>query len=151
MAKKRCFIISPIGTPDSEIREHADAVFLGIIKPAVEELGADGLEFEPLRSDQLQEPGKISDQMFREIFQSDLCIAILTYFNPNVFYELAVAQCAYRPLVALLQEGEKLPFDVADLRTVPYNLTDTLRIIERRDANELAGHMRTMLGGDWSP
>jgi O-acetyl-ADP-ribose deacetylase (regulator of RNase III) len=151
MAKKRCFIISPIGLPDSEIRKHADAVFRGIIMPAVEELHADGLEIEPLRSDHLQEPGKISDQMFREIFQNDLCIAILTYFNPNVLYELAVAQCAYRPVVVLLQEGEKLPFDVADLRIVPYDLADMLRLIDRRDAKELAGHMRTMLGGNSSP
>jgi hypothetical protein len=78
MTKKRCFVISPIGAPDSDIRKHADAVFRGIIMPAMEELKAHGLEIESFRSDHLQEPGKISDQMFREIFQDDFCIAILT-------------------------------------------------------------------------
>ena len=151
MTKKRCFIISPIGDPKTPVREHADAVFYGIVTPALEELKADGLEIEAVRSDQLQEPGQISEQMFREIFRDDLCIAILTFFNPNVFYELAVAQCAYRPLVALLQEGEKPPFDVTDLRTVPYNLDDKLRLIHKLDAKELAGHLRTMMSAGWKP
>jgi hypothetical protein len=151
MTVKRCFIISPIGPPNSEIRKHTDAVFSGIILPAVQELKADGIHIGAFRSDHLQEPGKVSDQMFREIFQDDLCIAILTFFNPNVFYELAVAQCAYRPLVALLQEGETLPFDMTDLRTVPYDLKDTQRLIDKRDAKELAGHLRTMLREGWKP
>lgn len=151
MVKKRCFVISPIGLPDSDFRKHADAVFHGIITPAVEQLKTEGLEIEPIRSDHLQEPGQISEQMFREIFRDDLCIAVLTFFNPNVFYELAVAQCAYRPLVALLEEGQKLPFDVTDLRIVPYNLQDTMRLIEKRDAKELANQLRILLSGQWRP
>jgi len=148
---KRCFVISPIGEPNSEIRQHADTVYFGIIEPALEELRAEGLEIEPIRSDQLREPGQISQQMFREIFQDDLCIVILSFPNPNVFYELAVAQCAYRPIVALLREGEKLPFDVADLRTVPYSLEDKVRLVKKEDAKALAGHIRTMLSDTWSP
>ena len=35
MTPKKCFVISPIGPPDSEIREHADDVFEYIIKPAM--------------------------------------------------------------------------------------------------------------------
>jgi O-acetyl-ADP-ribose deacetylase (regulator of RNase III) len=150
MPRKRCFVISPIGEPDSAARKHADIVFHGIIRPAVEELKSEGVDIEPFRSDQLREPGKISEQMFREIFHDDLCIAILTGFNPNVFYELAVAQCAYRPVVALLQQGERPPFDVTDLRIVPYDL-DTLRVLERRDAKELAAHLRAMLAESWTP
>jgi hypothetical protein len=151
MASKRCFVISPIGEPGSDIREHADAVFRGIIVPALDELRQDGMEIEPVRSDQLQEPGSISHQMFREIFHDDLCVAILTFPNPNVFYELAVAQCAYRPLVALLQETKDLPFDVADLRAVSYDLENKLRLIDKRDARALAGHLRTLLSGGWTP
>ena len=48
----------------------------------------------PYRSDHLHEPGKISEQMFRAILQDDMAVAVLTGYNPNVFYELAVAQCA---------------------------------------------------------
>jgi hypothetical protein len=148
---KRCFIISPIGEPNSEIRDHADTVYLGIIVPALDELRKEGIDIEPIRSDQLQEPGNISQQMFRELFQDDLCIVILTFSNPNVFYELAVAQCAYRPVVVLLKEGEKLPFDVVDLRTVPYDLDNKLRLIRKQDAQVLAAHIRTMLSDTWTP
>lgn len=148
-AAKRCFVISPIGDEGSEIRKHADTVFRGIILPAVEELKGEGIEIEPFRSDHLTEPGKVSEQMFREIFQDDLCIAILSYSNPNVFYELALAQAAYRPVIALQQQGETLPFDVADLRTVLYDVHDTLRIVDRRDAGELASQMRSLFLEQW--
>ena len=77
----RCFIISPIGDEGSPEREHADDVFDFIIAPAMEECG-----IKAFRSDHLFESGKISDQMFRSIVQEDLCVAVLTGFNPNVFY-----------------------------------------------------------------
>ena len=112
---KRCFVISPIGPEGSTVRHHADDVFRFIIEPAM-----DALDIEAVRSDQMPETGRITRQMFREIFEADVCIALLTGLNPNVFYELAVAQCAARPVVILIQEGQDLPFDVKDLRCVYY-------------------------------
>src|SRR5437773_12545423 len=60
--------------------------------------------------------------MFNSILEDDLCIAVLTFFNPNVFYELAIAQCAARPVIILIQKGQTIPFDVHDLRAVEYDL-----------------------------
>jgi hypothetical protein len=114
---KRCFVISPIGDEGSEVREHANDVFDFIIVPAMKELG-----IEAYRSDHSHEVGKISDQMFRSILHDDLCVAVLTFHNPNVYYELAVAQSAARPVVILVQKGTALPFDVKDMRTVHYDL-----------------------------
>lgn len=151
MPAKRCFVISPIGAPGSDARRHADIVFEGVIKPAVDLLKAEGLEIEPFRSDHLVEPGKISDQMFREIFRDDVCIAVLTFANPNVYYELAVAQCAYRRVVALLQEGERLPFDVGDLRIIGYDIGDTRRLIRKQDAAQLASHLRAVFSPNRAP
>jgi len=51
MATKKCFVISPIGAPDTAIREAADDVFDFIIKPAL-----DGLEIEAVRADKLAAP-----------------------------------------------------------------------------------------------
>ncbi len=42
-------------------------------------------QIEPLRSDQLQEPGRISLQMLQQILRADLCVAVLTNHNPNVY------------------------------------------------------------------
>ncbi len=104
---RRCFVISPIAANNSEIREHADDVFDFIIKPAMDELG-----IEAYRSDHSQEIGRITEQMFNSILDDDLCIAVLTYFNPNVFYELAIAQNAARPVIILIEKGQTIPFDV---------------------------------------
>jgi hypothetical protein len=94
MPRRRRFVISPIGQVDSTVREHADDVFDFIIKPAMAEC-----KVEAYRSDHLREHGRITDQMFSAILQEDLCIALLTGYNPNVFYELAIAQAAGKPEV----------------------------------------------------
>jgi hypothetical protein len=46
----------------------------------------------------------------------------LTGYNPNVFYELALAQGAQRPVIILIEKGNALPFDISDLRSVYYDL-----------------------------
>ena len=114
---KSCFIISPIGEEGSPVRRHADAVYRYIIKPAMEEVG-----IEAIRADHLSEPGMISEQTVKHILGDDLCIALLTGHNPNVFFELGVAHAADRPVVILTQKGETLPFDVKDFRCVHYDL-----------------------------
>lgn len=117
MNNNKCFVISPIGLEGSDVRKHSDSVFRFIIQPAMERCG-----LTPVRADHLAQPGKISDQMFDEILHDQLCIAVLTDQNPNVFYELAVAQAAARPVILLIQKGQDLPFDVKDLRYVDYDL-----------------------------
>jgi hypothetical protein len=114
---KRCFVISPIGEPGSNVREQADAVLDYIIEPALREMG-----IEAVRADKLAEPGLITDQMIAAILNYDLCIADLSGHNPNVFYELAIAQAAERPVVLMKLTGEGIPFDVKDYRLIEYDL-----------------------------
>jgi hypothetical protein len=112
---KRCFVISPIGADNSEVREHADDVFNYIIKPALEG------EYHVHRGDHEKSPGKITEQMFSNILNDDLLVAVLTFKNPNVYYELAVAQSAGRPIILLNQKGHDIPFDIKDLRIIHYD------------------------------
>jgi hypothetical protein len=140
---RRCFVISPIGAEGSAIREHSDDVFDYIIKPAMEECGV-----EAARSDHLTQPGKITDQMFREILQTDLSIAVLTGLNPNVLYEIAVAQCAGRPVVLLAEKGQQMPFDVMDQRCVFYDLKPR-SLFDRVHVRELVSHVRTLEAGQF--
>ncbi|MDD5623911.1 MAG: hypothetical protein PHI23_04350, partial [Candidatus Peribacteraceae bacterium] len=141
--KRRCFVISPIGQEGSETREHADSVYEYIIKPAMETCS-----IEVFRSDHLREPGRISDQMFREILTDDFCLALLTGHNPNVYYELAVAQAAARPVIILLEKGGVLPFDISDLRCVYYDLKPR-PLFEKVYANEIAQHVKSLEAADW--
>jgi hypothetical protein len=143
MAARRCFVISPIGAEGSPVREHADDVYDYIVRPAMEACGV-----EAVRSDHLREPGRISDQMFREIVEGDLCIAVLTGFNPNVFYELAIAQAAGRPVIILIEKGNELPFDIQDLRAVYYDLKPR-SLFDRVHANAIAEHVRSVERNGW--
>lgn len=140
---RRCFVISPIGDEHSEVREHANDVFDFIIKPAMKKLGV-----KAMRSDHLHEPGLISEQMLRAILEYDLCVAVLTFHNPNVFYELAVAQAAGRPVVILLEKGSPIPFDIKDLRCVYYDLKPR-PLFDRVYANELARHVSWLADSGW--
>jgi len=143
MEQRRCFVISPIGQEGSDVREHADDVFEFIIKPAMDEC-----KVFPYRADQLRDPGRITDQMFNSILQEDFCIAVLTGHNPNVFYELAVAQAAGKPVVILIQKQEEVPFDIKDLRCVYYDLKP--RPLQRGDyKRELVEQIRFLEERQW--
>jgi len=67
MTSRRCFVISPIGKEGSPTRRHADDVLSLIVRPAMVRC-----RVVARRADELLEPGRITDQMFREILQADL-------------------------------------------------------------------------------
>ena len=141
---RSCFVISPIGPAGSPVRHHADDVYRFIIKPALAKFG-----IRPERSDEISETGRITDQMFERIFRADLCVVVLTGFNPNVFYELAVAQCAARPTVLLIEKGQELPFDVKDLRTVEYQLQPISRLVDGYYVKEVEEQIRQLEASNW--
>jgi hypothetical protein len=113
----KCFIISPIGEPGSSAREHADDVLQCVIQPALEKAKVVGR-----RADQVKDVGRITKQMYEDILTSDFCIALLHGFNPNVFYELAVAHSAGIPVILLSEKGIDPPFDLKDERVFHYDL-----------------------------
>ena len=108
-----CFVIAPIGDPETEIRRRSDQILKHIITPASGECG-----YKALRADQISEPGIITSQVIQHIVDDPLVIADLTGRNPNVFYELAVRHAIQKPLVQIIKKGETIPFDVAGTRTI---------------------------------
>jgi hypothetical protein len=136
-----CFVISPIGEPDTLIRKRSDQVLKYIIKPAAEECG-----FKTLRADEIPQPGIITSQVIQHIIEADMVVADLTGRNPNVFYELAIRHAIRRPYVQLIDQNEPLPFDVAGLGTIQFNYQD----LESADfaKNEIIKQMRSMIGTD---
>src|ERR1700733_6251718 len=135
---RRCFIISPIGAEGSEIRDHADLVKEFIIDLAMSELG-----IYAYRSDHNLASGRITEQMFTSILSDDLCIAILTYHNPNVFYELAIAQSAGRPTVIMIEKGTVFPFDLHDVRRIEYDFNPRA-IRDKVYVNQLIEQVRSI-------
>jgi hypothetical protein len=112
--EKICFVIAPIGEPDSEIRERSDAIFQYIITPAAESCG-----YIPIRADKLSESGMITTQVIQHLINDSMVIADPTGRNPNVYYELAVRHALRKPFLQLIQQGEQIPFDIAGMRTIP--------------------------------
>ena len=113
MSERICFVISPIGDPESEIRKRSDQVFKHVIAPTVLDLG-----YRAIRADHISEPGMITSQVIQHIVDDPLVVADLTDRNPNVFYELAIRHAIRKPLVQIIRRGDAIPFDVAGTRTI---------------------------------
>ena len=113
---KKCFIISPIGEEDSDIRKRSDEILNYIIKPTLNEFS-----YEAIRADEISEFGLITNQIIYHIVYDDLVICDLTYRNPNVYYELAIRHIVQKPIIQLIDEDEDLSFDIINTRTIKIN------------------------------
>ncbi|UXX84352.1 hypothetical protein [Roseovarius pelagicus] len=126
-----CFYITPIGQPGSPERKHADMFATSIVEPA--------LKFSKLklvRADEIESPGLITKQIIEYLVHSRLVVADLSFHNPNVFYELAVRHMLRKPTVQIMRKIDRLPFDVAQNRTV---------IIDEEDKYDLIAKMPTFI------
>lgn len=120
--KKTCFVISPIGKEGSDIRTDADGFLEYLIEPALEKY-----QFEVVRADKIPRPTVITSDIIRLVQEADLCIIDITNHNPNVFYECGRRHETGRPFIQMMKAGstESIPFDVAGIRTVVYDLSTT--------------------------
>ncbi|MCC1486737.1 hypothetical protein LB312_05620 [Bacillus tropicus] len=134
---KTCFIITPIGDDQSDIRRAADGLIDAVITP---ELLNSGFSKGNIKvAHRMANPGSINQQVIECILESDLAIANLTTLNPNVMYELAIRHAVRKPVIQLIQKGtKKLPFDIIEERTIFYE-NDMSGVIE------LSNSLREML------
>lgn len=129
-----CFVISPIGEPDSEVRNNADEVLEYLIIPALRNCGF-ALE-NIIRADKLYSPGSINSDIIAFIRSSDLCVVDVTGMNPNVMYECGMRHGYGKPYVMMTRVGEVLPFDISGLRTIHYDLSSLKKAKESQDILE---------------
>lgn len=107
---------APVAFVVMPFAEEFSAGFRDVIRPAIERAGLDCV-----RAD--QEPlGHIHRAMFERIFDSAVVIADISGGNPNVFYELGVANSVGRRTVTVAREDfvDHVPFDVAPYRVLVY-------------------------------
>jgi hypothetical protein len=114
-----CFVAMPFGKKPAAGGRliDFDAVYAQIIAPALRDANLD-----PLRADEEQAGGIIHKPMFERLILCEYAVADLT--NANVFYELGVRHAVRSACTVLLFAVDcgQLPFDVAPLRAVPYQL-----------------------------
>ena len=120
--KPYCFVLMPFGRKSDESGRvvEFDAVYEQIIKPAIQ-----NAKLDPIRADEEIIGGIIHKPMFERLMMCDYAVADLTTANANVFYELGIRH-GVRPYstVSVAGTGLRLPFDVAPLRTILYDLDE---------------------------
>ncbi len=137
-----CFVITPIGASDSPKRRRADRLCDEILLPA---LDGSNPRLVVERGDRIQSSGPITVQLVEQIADAKLIVADLVDPNPNVYYELGIAESFGKPTIRFGgQEAEALPFDVRDMRTIPLPKHEDGRI-DVVDANRCIKSIRKML------
>ncbi|PFU52474.1 hypothetical protein [Bacillus thuringiensis] len=124
---KTCFIITPIGDDQSDIRRAADGVIDAVIIPSLIEMGFKEENIDVAH--RMSNPGSINKQVITSVLDCDLAVANLTNLNPNVMYELAIRHAVRKPVIQICQKGTRLPFDITEERTIFYT-NDMAGVIE---------------------
>ncbi|SLK12070.1 hypothetical protein [Arthrobacter sp. P2b] len=114
---RKVFVISPIGAAGSPVRKHADLFLKYIVRAALPE-PAYAVE----RADENDSPLAITAAMLSSLLEAEICVADITGRNPNVMYELAIAHAMNKHVVIMDSDPESSPFDIQDMRAVPYGL-----------------------------
>jgi hypothetical protein len=94
-----------------------------VIRPALASLG-----FDISRADLAAQPGIVTVHVIQHLIEDDLVVADITDRNPNVFYELAIRHAIRKPYIQLIASGQQIPFNIQDIQTFIYDITDVKRI-----------------------
>lgn len=137
-----CFYITPIGEDGTDQRKHADMLLKHLVEPA-----AAAVKLKVVRADRIGKAGLINQQVFEHLARSRICIADLSFGNPNAFYELGVRHMCLLPTVQVIKKGDKIPFDVAQGRTIVVDTTDIYTVMDRIESarKELEEHLRHIM------
>jgi tetratricopeptide (TPR) repeat protein len=119
--RPHAFVIMPFGKKKGSDGSPFDfnAIYAQLIKPTLEMAG-----FEAFRADEETSSGDILTDMFQELLLADLCIVDMSIDNANVFYELGIRHAFRKRGIVHIQAGRAyMPFDVFNVRTIPYHIT----------------------------
>src|SRR4051794_25093458 len=111
VAKKVCFFVTPIGHSNSPERKRANDVQKFILSQVL------APKFKILRADELPQPGSITHQVIKWLYEADLVVADLSGLNANVIYELAIRHSFNKISIHLIDKAANIPFDLKDERT----------------------------------
>ncbi|HDH4242308.1 TPA: hypothetical protein PIX62_000404 [Staphylococcus aureus] len=131
---KKCFVVCPIGADDSKERAQSDSLLKYILEPVLKEF-----DFEIIRADKINSPNIITDDILKNLNESELVICDISSHNPNVFYELGYRHAINKTCITMVHKDESIPFDLSQHRTIKYSK-------DIDDVEKAKKHLSEMLG-----
>ncbi len=114
--KKQIFVIMKFDT------SFLDSAYEEVIRPLGKEFG-----YRVIRIDDIEDSGKITDQILDSIVESEIVLAELSCHPPNCYYETGFAHAIGREIILTIQKNEPKHFDLAGHRFIEWETEDQLR------------------------
>lgn len=99
-----------------------DSAYKGVIQPIVKKH-----KYKPIRIDDIQDSGKITDQIIEEISKSEIVIADLTGERPNCYYEAGFAHAVGKQMIFTIRRNTPIHFDLYSYRFIEWDTEHELR------------------------
>lgn len=107
------FVVMPFSEPWS------DRVYEEMLVPGIE-----GVDFSPKRGDSIVRVGDLSTNVWQSITQAGVIVAEVSVPNPNVYYEIGLADALGKPIFLFKQKDVQLPADFSGIHYYEYDLND---------------------------
>jgi len=127
--KQQVFVVMKFGD------EMLDSAYAGAYKTVATEFA-----LKCVRIDEVENSGKITDQMLEQIAESKYVICDLTGARPNCYYETGFAHALGKDVILLANKKEKIHFDLAGHRFIQWSTEEDLR-------KKLRGRLTALEGG----
>src|SRR6516225_6485571 len=129
-APNKRLIVSPRFETNAAERYRSDILVLMPFSEALTPLYQDhlksvaqSLQMTIARADDFFTSGPIMIEIWSAIVKAKILIADCTGRNPNVFYEIGLAQALGKPVVLITQASDDVPFDLRQYRYIQYEFT----------------------------
>jgi hypothetical protein len=99
-----------------------DSAYDGVIKPIIKRF-----KYRPLRIDEVQDSGRITNQILEEIAKSEIVLADLTGERPNCYYEAGFAHAIGKEMIFTIHKGSSIHFDLSGYRFIEWETEYELR------------------------
>lgn len=114
--KNQVFVIMKFGSKE------LDSAYEGVIRPVIESHG-----YKAVRIDEIQDSGKITDQVLEHIATSKYVLADLSGERPNCYYEAGFAHALGKQLILTIRKSDTIHFDLAGYRFIQWETEAELR------------------------
>ena len=115
--EQQVFVIMKFGA------KQLDSAYEGVIKPLSQEFGLN-----VVRVDEIQNSGRITDQILENISKSRLVLSDLSGERPNCYYETGFAHALGKDIVLTIHKDSAIHFDLSSHRFIQWETENELRI-----------------------